>query len=461
MTLSDRLEEYANQNPVRFHMPGHKGRLESFDLYESDVTEVLDFDDLHNSRGLIEDINKRLSSLYGAIKARLLVNGTTAGIMAGVFSMIKEGDRVLLPRNSHKSVYNALMLRKARCVYLYQRTDPKGIPAPIRARDVELTIKVYPDIKLGIFTHPTYEGVCSEIKDICYVLNKENVPVLVDGAHAAHFGIFKGDEEDYPHPVNSGADIVITSLHKTLPFLTQTSCALFSDKGIRVSERFDQYLSCFESSSPSYVLMRGADLGLKYLFEYGNELNEKLKKNIKGFKEKCLRFKNLYLVEKDDKDYSKIIISTDVESGIEEIDRILKEKNIVCEMAVEGYILAMTSIMNTEEDFEKLYRALSLADNALNRFSAGKRGLKKPVMMPVPATEVMSMNEALSKEIKFVGLDKAAGKVSGGFIEMFPPGVPLIVPGERIDKETIALLKEAKEHSINIRGITAGKVPVV
>lgn len=459
MGLLSRLEDYANHEPARFHMPGHKGRLEGFDIYGVDVTEVLDFDDLHSSNGLIHDINREFADLYSAERARLIVNGTTAGIMAGIFSMIKEGDRVLVPRNSHKSVYNALMLRKAKCVYVYQRMDQKGIPSPIKLKDVELSLKVYSDIKLAILTYPTYEGVCSEINDICTVLHRNNISVLCDGAHGAHLGIFDNEEEI--HPINMGPDIVITSIHKTLPFLTQTSLALFSNSGLRYYERFLQYMDCFESSSPSYVLMAGADRGLKFLKEKGRTLNLELKKNLKDFEDRCQRLKNIYLVEKDSKDPGKILITTDISGGCMEIDRVLKEQNVVCEMAQEGYILAMASIMNTKEDFDRLYKALSLSDSALNKLEKPEGFLKKPVSMPVPASEVMSMSDALSKEIKFVSLDKAKGKVSGGFIEMFPPGVPLIVPGERIDKETIDLIKNARDNNINIRGVTAGKVPVV
>lgn len=447
MSLYKKLSNYSKSNSVRFHMPGHKGRMVGFNPYAVDVTEVLDFDDLHNPSDSILELNSGLSDYFGSHDARLLVNGTTSGIMAAIFSMINPEDKVLIPKSSHKSVYNGLVLRRANPIFIEQSIDENGILLPLKAEDVERTLEENSDIKLGIFTYPTYEGVFCELKDIICLLHNKNIPVLVDAAHGAHL----------IDPEYLEADISVVSLHKTLPFFTQTSCMLFSQWGSKYIEKADYYLSCFESSSPSYILMAGADIGLGLLEKDRDNLYKNLNKNLDKFYEKAKSLKNISIINEKYTDKTKIIITTDKEAGIETIEEALLKSDIVPEMTTQGYILCMASIMNTEEDFEKLFEALDNIDKDLCIYNK-----KRQKIIRIPTGKYKcKMYEAFENGSKSLEFEKAVGEISSGFVEMFPPGIPFIIPGQIIEKEHIELVKNAKESKINIRGLKNNKITVV
>lgn len=451
--LNKKLSDYADRAPVRFHMPGHKGKpvfIENKELkykipYEIDVTEIDGMDDLYSPGGAILKIQNDLVKYYNVKAARLLVNGSTVGILASIFAMTKEGDRILISRNSHKSVYHGLMLRKVKPVYLSPRIDKFGITSPIESDDVERALKVYPDIKLVILTSPTYEGVVLNIKDIKSRLDEKKIPLLIDAAHGAHL----------PHL----GDISVTSLHKTLPFLTQTSCIRISEDAKRYIEKIDQYLSCFQSSSPSYILMGAADLGIEYLLSDGKSKFKELNENLSYFYEKAKALNNINLFDEKKHDRTKIVIKTPGANALDYVESVLKKNNISFEMKTPGYILCMASIMDEKEDFERLYEALFEADKELK--GNFKEAKIRDFPWTIPAKTVLAMDKAIEKPSKMVDLTKAIGLVSAGFIDMFPPGIPIVVPGEQIEKEHINLVKNAKEHNINIRGIIEGKISVI
>lgn len=468
MRLFDLLQGYSESGSVRFHMPGHKGRdffKDDIYPYPYDITEIPDFDDLHHPEGVIKDLQNNIASLYGVKKAELLVNGSTVGILAAVFSMIEENEKVLLARNSHKSIYNALMLRKAEPVFFNIGYDEKGITEPINEAEIEKKLNDNPNIKLAIITSPTYEGVVQNIKDIKSLLKKYDIPLLVDAAHGAHLGI---SEDNYPHPIKMGADIAVTSLHKTLPFLTQTSALLYSADGEKFKKKVEYYLHCFETSSPSYILLGSAEYCIGKLLqkkdiafkEYYNVLED----FYKGVQEKD--FKYVRLINKPYMDKTKINIA--VEGGNPEDIRLLEEvlnrHKVIPEMTTENYILCLSTLADKKEDFSVLTSALEDADSLI-----GEKGYDMPKKSETTKNKSsryfhIPKRSFLPKYVenaKYIPIDEAKGKVCGDFIFCYPPGIPIIIPGEIIDEDVILLVKRAKELNNNIRGLKGDLIPIV
>ena len=256
--LEERLENYFNEDYLPMHMPGHKRNIKLLGEklpYRIDITEIDGFDDLHHPEGIIKEIEEKAKKIYKSNKSFILVNGSTCGILAGIRSVVNYGDKVLVARNSHKSVYNAIEINCLNPIYVLPKIDKYGINKNIKADDIENILEKNKDIKLVIITSPTYEGVLSDVKSIVNIAHKYKVPVLVDEAHGAHLSFMENSNFE---ALNCGADIVIQSLHKTLPALTGT--AILHIKGDLVKEEdVRRELSIFETSSPSYILMSSID----------------------------------------------------------------------------------------------------------------------------------------------------------------------------------------------------------
>ena len=253
-SLTERLGQYAASDAYPFHMPGHKRRPGALGgaLPEAlDITEIDGFDDLHDPEGVLAEAMERAARLYGSKKARFLVNGSTCGILAGIHAAAPRGSTVLVARNCHKSVYHAIELLDLRPVYLAPRLDVRsGVAGSIDPAEVETALAAHPDAKLVVITSPTYEGVMSELPGIALRCRRAGVPLLVDEAHGAHFGLRGG----FAASATGCADLVVQSLHKTLPSPTQTAL-LHWNSDLIPFEAVEHGLDIFETSSPSYPLM--------------------------------------------------------------------------------------------------------------------------------------------------------------------------------------------------------------
>lgn len=453
MSLYEILKEYNNKDVVRFHMPGHKGRGETpLDVYGMDITEIEGFDDLHNPKGSIMEIEESLRKLYGAGDAILSVNGSTGGILAAIFSLINEGDKVLMSRGCHKSVYNALMLKKARPVYINTKTDRTGCVLPVEVKEITEIISEETEIKLGIFTNPSYEGVLLEQKDIYKAFKEKGIPLLIDGAHGAHVGIICGGEGT----IIEDSDVAVVSLHKSLPFLTQTSCILTKDK--TTGSLIRKYMSCFETSSPSYLLMAAAENALRLLQSRGESLSKQLGANLDRVYALNKELKNISVIDKPGRDRTKLVIYSEKEDSSALIYNELRRDGIEPEMVTERYCLLMASVCNNDRDFDRLIEALKKIDTLASNLKIEEN--REYPGLPVPK-QALSMHEAFAKSPEYVGLKEAAGRISAGFVDIFPPGIPMLVPGEVIKSEHIALVKNAKAYNINIRGIKDSRLPVI
>ena len=254
--LLEKLEEYSQSDYYPLHMPGHKRNISHFgDPFRLDITEIDGFDNLHHAEGVLLEAQQRAAALYGAEESFYLINGSTCGILAAISACTKRGGRILMGRNCHKAAYHGVFLNGLKAAYLYPETDfVRGINGAVTPETVRKALREqHPE---AVFlTSPTYDGVVSDIRSIAEIVHKAGAILIVDEAHGAHFAMSPYFPES---ALSCGADLVINSLHKTMPSLTQT--ALLHVQGKRVDrERLKMYLGIYQSSSPSYVLMAGMD----------------------------------------------------------------------------------------------------------------------------------------------------------------------------------------------------------
>jgi len=463
--LYEVLKEYGQSNTAPFHMPGHKRRadiLPDWNPWQMDFTEVEGLDNMHCAEGIIREAQDELARAYGVSASYFMVNGSTGGILAAVSSCVKHGDSIVVARNCHKSVYNAIYLNELEPIYVYPSLiEEWDISGGISPEEVERAIFANPGIKAVVITSPTYEGIVSDVEAIAKIAHKHNIPLIVDEAHGAHLKLMENSPKS---AVECGADIVIQSFHKLLPALTQTAVLHFNST-LADRQRLEQYLGIYQTSSPSYLFMASMDWALEFMQgEAGRQLEKKYWFALDNFKEKCHSLKKLCIMEEDivgqDEvfgfDRTKLVISTvcgSVPGSVLE-EMLLKEYGIQAEMSKGRNVLLMTSIVDGEEAFERLYAALEQMDKLLwkeceelqaeeGRFAAHadeKRALA------YRATCELTCYKAVNSEHKQVAAEDTVGKISAEYIYLYPPGIPIVVPGELITEELYDIILYYKEN---------------
>lgn len=457
--LKKKLTEYGNTDSYPFHMPGHKRQELNFpNPYGIDITEIDGFDNLHHPQGIIKAAQERAASLYGSKACFYLVNGSTCGILAALSAATQKGDRVLVARNCHKAVYHGIYLRELDPVYLYPIITAYGLQGQICLSDVRQSFEENPDIKAVILTSPTYDGIVSDIKSIADYVHEKGAVLIVDEAHGAHLGF----SEDFPkNAVSLGADAVIMSIHKTLPAFTQTALLhLCSD---RISkERIEQFLDIYETSSPSYVLMAGMDQCISMLEQEKESLFQTYYRRLQRFYFRTEKLKKLHILNLEDLteeeafdfDPSKIVILSGSKnltgSGIQETLR--TKFRLELEMAAGNYALAMTSIMDTEEGLERLAEALEEIDDQIQgdepeNFEIDQENIYRKNEIK------MNLWEAWDAPKREIPLKEAKGAINGDFVYLYPPGIPLITPGEMISEKLISDLITCKKRGLTVEGL--------
>jgi len=441
---------------IPMHMPGHKrntaltgkdGYLEKFGAF-ADITEIEGFDNLNSPNGLFIESMQKAARLWHSEETLFSVNGGTGGILASIFGSISGGGKVILARNCHVSVYNALEIRDAETVYTIPiQNSETGIWGAADAFDLELLLEKHPDTQLVIVTSPTYEGAVSDIRHISNVCHKKNVPLMVDEAHGCHFGFGYGFPES---AVTCGADIVVQSIHKTLAGLTQT--ALIHLNGSLIDrQKIKRALTIFQSSSPSYLLSASIDGCVRLLENHGSELFENWQRNLDRFYMQTSNFKHLKFMKEQSGsfifDRSKIVIMTNetVITGIELANILRKQYKIELEMASLAYAVAMTGIGDTWNNLHLLSNALSEIDR---KCSFKKQDLLFPEF--ILPEKVLKASEAEAHIKTAVPLESAVRQICGEYVMAYPPGVPLIVPGERINEYEIHTVEKYKSCGIKV-----------
>ena len=498
--LLERLTEYAGSDAYPFHMPGHKRREipdgipGGFpDPYGIDITEIDGFDNLHHAEGILKDAMETAAAIYGADRSWYLVNGSTCGILSAVFAATENGGKLLTARNCHKAVYHAICLNRLEAEYLYpEEITEFGINGGIRAEDVRKALEKdamrcagnsgdvrgkITKIQAVLITSPTYEGVVSDIRAIADAAHEYGIPLIVDEAHGAHLE-FADQCHSFPKSaLEYGADIVVQSLHKTLPCFTQT--AILHVKGKLVDQdRISRYLSMFQTSSPSYLFMAGMERCIRYMDGDGRNGMVRYEKRLEHFME---RMEGLQVLEVLDReicwkyrtvagwDPSKIVVSTMRAEDFhgEELAETLRRKyHLEMEMTAPEYVIAMTSLMDTEEGFERLGTALLEIDGALRHCveseqqkEKGESKEKERCETP-EATESkvshpirrMLICEAMDADTERTAFQDTVGKVSAEFVYLYPPGIPIIAPGEVFTDAIVEKIVAYKAAGLLVQG---------
>lgn len=458
--LLDSLKTYADSDCLPMHMPGHKRRMgEMGNPFFIDITEIDGFDDLHNAKGILKEAQQRAANVYHSEETHYLINGSTAGVLSAVSALVSFGGKILLARNSHKSAYHAALLRGLKIHYLYPQSIEKwGINGEILPSDVDNILQKEPDIEAVMLTSPTYDGVVSEVREIAKIAHHYGVPLIVDAAHGAHFPFSSYFPED---AVSAGADVVIHSLHKTLPSLTQT--ALLHLNGNRIDkEKIRNYLSIYQTSSPSYVLMASIDTCIKWAAEHRDAF-ESFCKRLDGLLDSLRKMHSLTLIEVPRMDATKVLISVQGLSinGLELAKILRTTYHIEVEMACSSYLCAITTVADREEDLHRLQTALLSIDKSLSKTETKA---KKPVLKTesvLPAKSVCTLLEANEAEKELCLLSDAKGRISGDFVTLYPPGIPLLAPGEMISKEMILRIFSYQRDGFTLYGIHADSLKVL
>lgn len=498
--LIDDLERYGASDYYPFHMPGHKRQCRPGitvfpNPFSVDITEIDGFDNLHHAEGILKESMEQAAEIYGADRTWYLVNGSTGGILSAISAAVPPGGRILMARNSHKAAYHAVMLNRLTPVYLYpERIMPLSIPGGITPEQVECCLKEKPDIRAVFITSPTYEGILSDIRGIAGAAHRHGAVLIVDEAHGAHlpFGGEKGKEGDenrvFPESALScGADVVIQSLHKTLPSLTQT--AVIHLKGERLpAEQLERCLSVFQTSSPSYLFLASMENCIRYMDGEGRREMLRYRKRLDEFRERMSGLQNFGILT--DKvcgtggvkavDPSKLVIyGMGKTAGLEgpELAEILRKRyHLEPEMACGRYVLCMTSLMDTEEGLKRLECALEELNLEADSGWPGPvkltgegepgriSGLERETAEgrdPAAGTQVFTPGEAWNRPKKRVPVREAAGKISGAFVTVYPPGVPLITPGERITGVAVEMIERAAGMGLTVEGFDGTALSVL
>lgn len=469
--LYDKLVKYSVSDYYGFHMPGHKRQqitgAEKLP-YEIDITEIEGFDDLHHAEDLFIKLQEYAAEVFHAEETHYLVNGSTVGLLSAVLGCTGYGDRILMARNCHKSVYNAVDLNGLVPEYVYPEFDETtDLNGEIRAEKIEQILEKdrgmnrETGIKAVVITSPTYDGVVSDIERISEVVHKYGIPLIVDEAHGAHFGF----HEYFPQNANvRGADIVIHSLHKTLPSLTQT--ALLHINGRYAGrERIRNYLHMLQSSSPSYILMASIDECVRAMDERREEIMDTYVERLQQARERMKQLKNIKLIETEHFDRSKIVLSVknlkntdgEVLNG-KRFQEMLRSYHLEMEMASGSYVIAMTGPGDTQEGMDRLVQAVMEIDkNILCEELSGNdedHTIKNISYEIVPLEQAYSSFEAGRMEGESVKWNEASGRISLEYVYLYPPGIPMIVPGERITSTIVQKMVKYKEMGFSIEGLS-------
>ena len=461
--LEKYFQHYNEKNLLPLHMPGHQRKREMGTAlpYAYDYTEVDELDNLHAPEGILQEAMNRTAAYYGCSDCFYLVNGSSSGLQAGIFTLLEEGDEVVVARNCHRSVFYALSLRKAKIHFLLPEFwEDFSCFGSVSLKEVERLIKEFPKSKALIFTSPSYEGVVSDVEGIARLCHENGLSLLVDEAHGAHFSPKRGTS--FPESaISLGADLVVQSPHKTLCSLTQSAWIL--GNGERYSrEKLSFYLSVFQTTSPSYPLMLSLEKSTTLLETKGEALFSHWKEVMESFREKARTLSYFtFLWEKEEAcfamDCSKIFLRA---LGIPELRlgrdlaKLLREDyGIESEMHSGENLLLMTGPFISEEELDRLFLALKDIER---RFGEEKgKPLRSKLLSSAlyqfsVADNTLQISEGL-KEGEELSLRDGEGRICLEYLSLYPPGIPLLFPGEKLTAEKIQAIEALEKEGIELQ----------
>lgn len=452
------LKKYVEENNIRFHMPGHKGKdimkYIANMISQIDVTEVQGTDNLHNPSSIIQESLDLAAKTFGAKKTFYSVNGTTGGIYAAIMSSVSPNGKILIQRNCHRSVYNALIFGRMKHKYIYPEYSLKDqITTAVKPEDIEKRLKEDDEIEAVVITYPSYYGICCDIEEISQIVHKYNKILIVDEAHGSHF---KFNHRLPKTSLEAGADIVVQSTHKTLPAFTQSSMIHVGSERVDI-EKLRTMISFYQTTSPSYLLMASMDYARAYMEDEGKKRLNTLIDNIEKWSLYMKDIPGVRVFDKDaiseegfyDFDITKILISIRGITG-SKLEALLREEhNIQLEMSDRYYAVALSSLMDDEEDLQKLAYAV---EEISKKYCNDDELLNNINIRYIYPEIKMSLYHAFYSNKMDMNLSDSVGKISADFIIPYPPGIPIVCPGELLTDEVVKYISSLKKNDIQILG---------
>ncbi|MDP5276924.1 aminotransferase class I/II-fold pyridoxal phosphate-dependent enzyme [Chengkuizengella axinellae] len=465
--LYDMLKQYHMDNKASFHVPGHKfGRaLNKEEQYyfkqimEIDYTEITGLDDLHDAQGVIEESQELAAHCFGAEESFFLINGSTVGNLAMILSVCERDDLIIVQRNVHKSIINGLILAEAKIVFLPPNLDKNtDLDFGIDEKTLQTTLVQYPNAKAVLLTNPNYFGIGMDLKDIAKLVHQNNIPLLIDEAHGAHYGFHPALPDS---ALFSGADAVVQSTHKMLTSMTMSGM-LHVQGNLIDREKIRHYLTMLQSSSPSYPLMASLDISRRWISTEGRRRISIVQNMITGFKEKMEKlhwFEIVNSTKYTDKKYTqdpfKIIIRdlTTTLSGYE-LQAEIEKRQCMVEMANPRFVLIVCSVSTQEEDLQKLLDALR---DISDEFSLKKKELRENITNSIYETNFTKLNPPMQMKrnithTEVVNINEALNSMSAEMVIPYPPGIPILYPGEMITSEVLIKIKQFIDSGAYFQG---------
>jgi len=470
--LFDALVSLAESRKVSFHTPGHKSgkgistRFKKFvgpKIFSIDLTTLDEVDCLHKPVGVIKEAQELAAEAYGADRSFFLVNGSTVGNHAMVLATCLPGEQVLVARNAHKSIIAGLILADARPVFFLPEWDQElAIPLNVKTETVKAALEAHPRAKALILTSPNYYGVTADLRSVSQAARERRILLLVDEAHGPHLKF----HPDLPtSALEAGADLCVQSTHKIVGGMTQSS--MLHLKGDRVNaDRLQGILQLMQTTSPSYVLMASLDLARMQMATEGEKLLEKAIRLAEEARFRIRRLDGLGCFGREeirargdfDLDVTKLTISTrGVGLSVFQASSFLNsESDVQVEMADLFNLLVIVSIGDRKDDLDRLLLGLERMLQGQNGRTV--RGLEVP-FPPLGGLLHLSPRQAYLSPGRYLGLKEAVGQVSADIVTIYPPGIPLLIPGEEIRPEVAEYLEEMQAKGARVDGLAEDPTP--
>lgn len=463
--LFDALMEYVNRNTIPFHVPGHKkgqgmdNKFKDFvgtNVLSIDVTVFKLVDSLHHPTGAIKKAQELAADAYGSDSAFFSIHGTSGAIQAMILSVVTQGDKIIIPRNVHKSVTAGIILSGAVPVYMQPEIDRTiGVALGVTPETVERTLKENPDAKAVLIINPTYYGVASDIKRIADIVHSYDIPLIVDEAHGPHLGF---NDRLPMSGIQAGADMCAQSTHKIIGSLTQSSLLQVRSERIDVN-RVQQVMNLLQTTSPSYILMASLDVARMQIATKGKELLDTAIDLAEYTRSEVNKIPGLYCFGREvlnkkgafDIDPTKITICCK-DMGITgfQLDQILADKyHIQVELSDLYNVLAVGSFGDTKQTMDALISALREISAEYTNIQNRRGGVLE---IPEIPKQVATPREAFNSPKIPVSLKNSIGEISGEFLLAYPPGIPVLCPGERITPEIINYVEALKNAGLYVQG---------
>lgn len=453
--LLDAMAGFKEKNPISLHVPGHKnGMISSLpDDFQTalryDFTELEGLDDLHEPTEAIKEAQQKLADLYGADQSFFLINGSTVGNLAMIYATCQKGDTVIVQRNAHKSIFHALELTGADPVFISPTWDSEMMTASmVASANIQQAIEQYPTAKAVLLTYPTYYGQTgTDMQKIIELAHAAHIPVLVDEAHGAHFVV----GESFPQSaLTLGADVVVHSAHKTLPAMTQASFLHIRSKLVS-TEKIMHYLQMLQSSSPSYLLMASLDDARAYVEAYTMEDQQYFMEERNRFIAQLKEVSKLEVVESDDP--LKLLLRMEGYSGFD-LQKQLEEAGVYTELADPYQVLVVLPLLklNAKNRLDEACEKVKTATAALTNNKRTQYIEVLPSMDISASRPVYAFSQLHEIEKEWIDYNAAVGRIAAGSIIPYPPGIPLVIAGERITEAHVQALRQYLQMRAKFQG---------